>query len=416
MKAEARALRKRCGLAIAPDGSILQVVLVKKAQSWSCSSCGVLSSHWWMKHLRLDAQGVSGAVPAVWRSQRADWEAEHCLDIPNPPFSLLTTPLQVSRYREQFDSTLLGVYTEDAFLATIPLFCINATPDSFVSVYKDDQCFRIGVVSERRLLVVYRFAPALADRLPCFLGQLERWLTRLQPGFMMPRTLYFFNMDTLTLDGWRTLPAELKGVDSADLSALQAAGVALLPVEEIVPPFAAPSPRSAFRSTRAMIVRGVGALVAGALLVGVAMESAILLRSSQAVALRKHYDAIVRSDADIEIIRASNEALAASILRISASMSQRTNWTPLLEAMASQRPKGLFFERLGSEPLADSSGSIRLALTGWADGHLTITAFIEKLQQLDFVSAISLSSIEQDKLKSSITRFKVLCTIHCSND
>lgn len=416
MRGTARALRKLCGLAITPDGSILQVVLVKKTALWSCARCEVLRSEWWAKHLRLGSQGVSAAVPAVWRSQRADWEAAHFLDIQHPPFSLMATPLQVSRYREQFDSSLLGVYTEDAFLATIPLFCLSAPSDSFVSVYKDEQGFRIGVVAERRLLVVYRFAPALAERLPYFLGQLERWLERLRPGFTLPRTLHFFNMDTLTLEGWRTLPVELVGIDCADLSALQAAGVALLRVEEIVPPFAAPSPRSAFRATRALIVQGVGAVVAAALLLGLAMEGAIRLRSSQAVALRQHYAAIVRSDADIEKIRARNESLAASILRISSSMSQRTNWTPLLEAMGNQRPKGLFFERLGSEPLPDSSGNIRLALTGWADGHLTITAFIEKLQKLDFVSAISLTSIEQDKLNSSITRFKVLCTIHCSND
>jgi Tfp pilus assembly protein PilN len=369
-----------------------------------------------MNHLRLGSLGVSGAVPAVWRSLRADWEAAHFLDIAHPPFSLMATPLQVSRYREHFDGSLLGVYTEDAFLATIPLLCLSATPECFVSVYNDEHCFRIGVVVNRQLMVVYRFAPAHVERLPHFLAQLERWLTRLQPGFTMPRTLYLFNMDSVTLEGWRTLPAELAGIDNADLTALQAAGVALLGVEQSVPPFAAASPRSAFRATRALIMRGVGVVVAGALLFGLAMEGATLLRSSQAIALRQHYDAIVRSDADVEKIRASNQALAESILRISASMSQRTNWTPLLEAMGKQRPKGLFFERLGSEPLADSSGNIRLALTGWADGHLTITAFIEKLQKLDFISAISLTSIEQDKNNSSITRFKVLCTIHCSNE
>ena len=82
-----------------------------------------------------------------------------------------------------------------------------------------------------------------------------------------------------------------------------------------------------------------------------------------------------------------------------------------LYVITSGRPDNLYFERLASEPVKDKENVINIALGGWTENESSVTEFISVLQELPYVTQITLSSMERDKKKSSVYLFKILCTL-----
>jgi Tfp pilus assembly protein PilN len=76
-----------------------------------------------------------------------------------------------------------------------------------------------------------------------------------------------------------------------------------------------------------------------------------------------------------------------------------------------QRPEGLYFEMLGSEPVKGPPGFVRIAVSGWARSEKLVADFIEHLQKDNSISNISLSSLEKNEKKTNLCDFKIICIL-----
>jgi hypothetical protein len=118
----------------------------------------------------------------------------------------------------------------------------------------------------------------------------------------------------------------------------------------------------------------------------------------------------ISNDREIKALLAENATIAKGIIKLREKSSAQTNWAPFLHLLGMQRPDGLYFEMLGSEPVKGPSG-VRIALSGWARSEKLVADFISHVQKNDRISNISLSSMEKNDKNPNLCNFKILCVL-----
>ena len=290
---------------------------------------------------------------------------------------------------------------------------------SFISVFPLPSHYKIGLVINRELVAVFDMAPCTPEALEAHVGRISRYWARTFPPLPFPEHMYALGNETGLKTGQFSLHHlniiagnyECKTYDE-----IRALGVALARTTSVgnVPEFPLSSAKSAVRLPRTLFYAASVLIVIIALLLTGASLIANKLTESKINAYASQFQSTISNNKEIKDLLAENGVLAKEILQFRDKSSGQTNWALFLHALGTQRPEGLYFEMLGSEPVKGSSGSARIAVSGWARSEKLVADFIARLQKDDRISNISLSSLEKNEKKTNLCDFKIVCILKTS--
>jgi Tfp pilus assembly protein PilN len=316
---------------------------------------------------------------------------------------------QLSLHNQLLEKNLNYCYPDDAYLCTIPLqLSKNLPPDSFIAIYKEEYVFRIGIIIERKLSAVFSLPTLLITQLSFFLERMRRYLIEKSSYKQFPTVVITFNNQDIN-PGDQFIRQTIQ-VPTTDIAEIKAFGIALCSLEQSVPSFCGPTKASLYRHVRTAIYAVSSIIVIIALLFTGYLFFDTYKCNKAVQECDSEYKNILNNNNDIRSLTSTGESLAKKLLRVEKFAAAPTQWNRFLELIGSIRPKTLYFNRLASEQRASNSKDVKIAITGWADSETTVTTFIQKLNKPEYVSNVSLSTLEQDKKLNNI-KFKIICNI-----
>ncbi|MBN1982589.1 MAG: PilN domain-containing protein [Chitinivibrionales bacterium] len=326
----------------------------------------------------------------------------------------------ISRKTEQqmltdaFKPNLLRICSEDACLVTLVLQAMQPDVESCIAVLSHSTYFTIGIVYEKKLQWSGTFTPATAEALPSHIGRIERYLHLTQPQFPCPEKICIIGSYPAATVPATIVSKQVKHLcpTVTDPAVLRAMGVALTGrFDGAVPTFRCQSQESAFRFARVAIYM-IAALMLGVTLLGVGGATGLQWwYSTKKNAYEKEYQKVIAYNKEVKTLLAMSNKMAEGIIRLETTLSQKTVWGQFFQMLGQQRPANIYFDKLGSEPIPKNESMVRIALTGWTQKESDVTSFIAKLQELSFVTRITLASMERDPKQQSIYRFKIVCSL-----
>lgn len=326
-------------------------------------------------------------------------------------FDIITNDTSLDIHREALSSNLLGIVSEDSFLTAMPLYMYEKAGDSFITIYGNGSYYSIGFTSQKKLLVSFKMAPGDKEKLPGHLGRIERYWNRKFPDMPFPDTIITMGDPEHTPDAAFNQKVHRIEDIPHDEHVLKAMGCALAQQNDLAPLFVKETPESSFRRKRTFMY----GLSVGILFLGVGLllffSGMNIWFSNKKTAYENEYQKVIVNNQEIKKLLLRSNELAETITRLENTLSRQTIWGKFFHAIGKERPEGLYFERLGTEPLKDKEQVVRVAISGWTEKETNVTDFIAKLQDMPYVTQITLSSMERNKKKRSIFGFKVLCTL-----
>jgi hypothetical protein len=374
--------------------------------------------------LRLLHRGIYCGVPAFWKAAIPQAHQGIIIAAHREGFAAWAERMPSEDHIEAFSNNLLGLVPEDSYLCTVPFFFGDPSLHSFVSVHcipaggDRKAYFKIGVIFDKTLMAVFTLAPGTMDALESHLGRIRRFFSHLRRRRDFPEHLYIIGSSgAFSLQHFFCHPLSVKigkrVVESID--ELKALGCALTSALVMsagsVPFFSKPPKTGALRHLNAaLLISSIAIIVATAL---AASAPYIMNRSlkRELQTRQTQYRSLIMNNPVIQTTIKHNDSLAASILRMNAQSGQRTVWGKFLQCLGAERPKGLFYEKLGSEPGSPASNTIRIAISGFAQGETMVTDLISRLQKTGFISNITLTFMEKNKIKPNLCDFKIICTL-----
>jgi hypothetical protein len=409
-------MKKTYGISLDDSGGYVMAAMARSQRGWNVAKISQWESADRFRSLMLMHRGVYLSMPAHWESDRLAIEVDDRVRArENSPFSLVARAEMFDLHSRILDKNLMAVVPDDLFLATIPSAFGDAECASFVVVYKTDVCYKIGIVINRELIAVFPMAPATPESLAGHMARVRYYFTSIHPQKAFPADLYLLNVDN-PFDGKEFIAHTLSLPGDPALwkreTVLKAAGAALAGIVDVgAVQFSGPSPAARLRTIRADAILISAMVVLGALAAGIGMGLNEFWMAGRIKAYQARYEKVLGQNAGYQKLLAENEALAAKVLRLQSTFSERTNWGRLLQTLGDIRPDGLYFDRLGSEPVKGAPDQVRLAFTGWAKSETAVTTFIQKLQSVPFITQLQLSGMGQDREHKDVVRFRIYGTM-----
>ncbi len=402
------------GITATSEGTYVHVTAVKTKSGWKLTGKRRWQIGDLLKNSLLFTKLINLGIECKWIRSLPD-DFTHL--VTSSESSYLSPCIHQSHLKfhtRYLEKNLNQCYPDDAFLCTIPLYsAATASPDSFISIFKDDNLLKIGIICNRKLSAVFTLPSLLFGQLSGYLERIRRYWNTIAFKEGFPSVVYTINNQDIH-------PGEqfsLKNipVPTSDTAEIKAFGVALCSLDQVVPSLYGPTKTSNSRFFRTAVY----ALSAGLVICGLITTGYIyfdIFTKKQALHnCEIEYKNILNNNNEIRTLTATGESLAKKILRIQKFAATPTQWNRFLELIGSIRPGTLHFDRFASEQRSESRNTILIALTGWADTETTVTNFIQKLNKPDFVSNVSLSTLERDKKLNKI-RFKLLCSVTLSGN
>jgi hypothetical protein len=400
------------GIASSVDGRYVMVSLHKRKSGHY--RCAVRK---WPRHSKLRALLLLNRQ--VYCGVAASWQPATALPLghglaagsPESPLRPIVDIVEAAIHTEALGDNLAKLLPDDAFLCSVPLFLGNPSVHSFLSVYLASGYCVIGVVIKKELSAVFTMAPAAPDALESHLGRIKRYWKHTRPHEPFPTQIYVFGNDGMFKSeefSVHPLPVVLGNKTLIAEEELRALGCALAADTGGIAPFAVAQSDAVVRMVRSVGYCGAAALVAVAAILTLAPAvmtgfTGWKVRSSEA-----SYRAAIINNPEIKSINAKNDSLAKGILKLRAKSARQTQWARFLQALGESRPDGLFFDKLGSEPVAGSASEVRIALSGIAKSETLVTDLIARLQK-NGLSNVSLSFLEKNEKNPTLCNFRIIC-------
>jgi hypothetical protein len=414
---------KTHGIASTDDGSFRLVSLEKTASGWRCASTRRWNADSRLKNALLLHRGVRAALPCRWK-RSGDGPAvipDQCVSgEAKGAFVPFAGDAAVTAFSQRLAANLVAVVCDDAFLCTIPLALKGGETASFLSVYRAANVYKIGIIAERTLTAVFSMAPAGPGALEGHLGRIRRYWREAGNGAELPSCLYVFgDVDASGADEEAFAVTRLDcgplGIDIADRDTLTAAGAALSGITGFAPRFLTPhaAQRAALRGLRTALYAASAALVVMSLLLAAALSVQSVFAHRGLDGLHREYRDILSRTPEIQPLMAQNDSLARAAIAAFSADARRTHWVRLLQFLGTEKPDGLFFDMLGTDP-GNEKGTARIALSGWAYGESLVTGFIASLQKSGLCSSVTLSSIEKSQEPNNarnVFSFRIVCSL-----
>ena len=401
------------GTAASPDGSYVRAAIRKTSGGWEFSGArkwDVSSS--FKNHLYL-SRGTHLAVESHWaRSLSAD--NEHFSLAAGSFLTAYTHFAHLQVHLDTLENNLLGVHPDDIFLCTLPLYLQASPPSSFLSLFRENDSCKIGIIINRKIAAVFTSPVSTESQLHGFLGRIERYWANTATELPFPQTACIFN-DQKINPGARYSVRRIT-VPSTDSTVIKAIGVAFCQLEPDLPAFAGPTSastqihiRTAARTISYLLIALPAILFA--LLFLLSYQDMIRIKN-----YKNEYKNVLMNNQEIRELLKSGETLALKQLRMESAASNPTRWSSLLYTLGMKRPEKLYFERLGSDPVSGQKDKVRIALTGWAETEMVVTELIKNLNTFQFLSHVTLSTLERDEKQKNYCRFKIVCLMNISQN
>ncbi len=406
-------MKKLIGIIASKDGSYTRSTIVNDTSGWQLHNSETWNINKAYKRHFLFHNGVHLGTECHWI--KADYlDSEKYISTENEgPFVACLQPFQLQLHIDSFQYNLLGTHPDDLYLCTIPLYMQKSPRESFVSIYQEELCWKIAVVIERKLISIFSFPIVQTTSLQCCMARLEQYWATLKSGKDFPNTVNIFDDQKLEPGDHYTVFKVKTSIK--DHNALKAAGIAFCTINTDTHRFTGPTEASRSRKKRSMVYFFSVALVILSLISYGTLFLVNTHNQSRIRDCKSEYNRILTDNKEIRDLFSQGETLATKLKRIINLSSNVTCWSRFLHQLGQEKPPRLYFERLGSEPVAGEE-KVKIALSGWADNESTVTELIKKLNSSKLLSQISLSSMERDSKQKDYCRFKILCILTLSKN
>lgn len=404
-------MRTCYGITVDGSGGFIYTRLCFRHNGWNITGKKRWNCHSVLSNYLLMHRPVSFCLPAHW-VRTIPGEQENTLSARNgiDTASVCMNEIETEHFSDLLQGNIVSVFPDDAFLVSLPLHFSPSAESSFIALSNDDDIGKIGIIVDRKLVSVFNFPAATPRHTKSSIERISRYWRMEYPALPFPEQYYIlsgFEPDDLGYEHMEKLSC---GTD--DLLEMKAAGAALAGITASVPMVRGPSPGSRNRHLRSALFWSTAALLFLVCLSTLALFFVNNTLSGKVAEAKTSYQNIIDNNAEIRELIQSGNRLSQKVLRRHRLASRPSSWGMFLHYLGSVRPDGLFIERLGSDPLPEESGTIRIALAGWAENETTTTEFIKLLNKSPLLSNVTLSSMERVKNNASIYEFKILCILH----
>ncbi|HLV30810.1 MAG TPA: PilN domain-containing protein [Chitinispirillaceae bacterium] len=402
-------MKKMRGMVPSHDGSYIQATAGQSASGWKFLGCKTLA--WNQRYAGVfKSSGTHLGVCCNWVRTMPSEQEGFAFAKSDAGFFACTQSFGLEIHKEILQNNLLGIYPDDVFMCTLPLYMGTDRSESFLSVFSENNINKTALIIDKKLASVFIVPESYPVNL--FLKRIKYYWQNVS-GSDLPETVYLFNDQNFDIDNSFSIRNILLPVNEP--SEIKAMGLAFCGMYNTIPQISGPTEASRFRRFRAASL-GVCAL----LIIIIALTGGFFLllnnrHEIKADEYEKEYRSILANDSEIRGIISDGEKLSNKLLRISKISSSPTTWGRFLYLLGSIRPDKLYFEKLGSEPLSDTNDKIRVALAGWAESEIIVTDLIKKLNSSDLITHTSLSSMERDEKQQNLCRFRIICMLKLLN-
>lgn len=398
-------MKKLTGIIPSPDGSYVRATLGECGSGWKF--LGSKKLNWDQRYTGIfKSSNTFLGVKCNWvRIMPAEQDG---FSTAKSDFGFLTCiqSFDLDIHKESLENNLLGIFPDDAFLCTLPIYMGDSPLQSFLSVFSDNGKDKIAVIINKKLASVFTVPDSYPVNL--FLKRVKHYWQNVFDSDL-PKTVYLFNEQKIDIDD--DFSIKYLSLSVSDPSIMKAMGVAFGGLNNTIPLLSGPTESSKFRKFRAATFAVCATLIMIIVLTGGLFLFLNHHYDTKADEYEKEYRSILANNSEIREIINEGEKLSNKLLRINKISSSPTSWGRFLHLLGSIRPNKLYFEKLGSEPLPDTNNNIRVALAGWAESEIIVTDLIKKLNASDLITHTSLSSIERDEKQHNLCRFKIICIL-----
>lgn len=400
------------GIVLNDEGSLTSVTMAFSGSKYSVRSISKWETHDIWRPLLLPSTGVTFGISSHWlRTGTIPDGYIDCGDKGN--FTACTPGDQINLQIEAFQSYIGNMVPDDLFLCTIPLAFVDNCTGSFLSLYSTAEFVKVAFIKDSILQLVFTFPAGNHSKIAKNLLRLEYyWKNRFdipfpKTAFVFGRNLENFQCSSHTIDKVE-LPNKLS---SQDFASLKAVGVALYKLWPSLPSYSNFSSKKS--PVRALIRTGAVVMGGLAVLISTIFPLTNYISSVQLNKCESQYRMILQDDSVVKKSLARGQELAHKADRLHSLQSRPARWSSLMQKLGEIRPQGLYFDRMGTEPVINNDSKMKFAFTGWAQSETMVTDLIQKMQEYKNISDVSLSSLERDPGKN-ICRFRILCIYQVS--
>ena len=374
---------------------------MRRSESGGWAASGVRrwqSNNVIMPHL-LFQKGISFGINTWWRPRTSALSMDNMVtagdtegEEDGSQFDIVTYSADLRIHTQALKLNLVTVAPEDSFLATLPLNLYDECPDSFLSICSGKDFCLIGITVNQKLVISYKMAPCSEDKISGYIGRILGYWNSTFTDIPFPETVFIIGGSSEIADSaFGKVPVRIAEEEN-DLDALRAMGVAFTRYSDSVPLFASQTEEAAFREKRTLLYGVSAGLVVVPLLILAFFAGMNFWYARTIDSFKAEYRHVISHNQDVKKIIDRNEELAETILRLENTFARKTIWGKFLYVIASGKPDNLYFERLASEPVKGKEHVINIALNGWTENENSVTEFISTLQELPYVTQITLSS------------------------
>lgn len=407
-------MKRRYGISINSDGYFVCATLCRSHRTWKLKNVRRWSSQSYLKNYLLLDRAVNLGLQCHWIRKPPQDTANLILCSEGSSFTACADRIEYDHFSDVLRNNLDAVFPDDALLLTLPIHFVSNARPSFISIFNDPPVVKIGIIIESALIAVFNVKTSSHRELEGHIGRIERYLHKVIPSMPALEVRYLIN----DIDFYDYAASGVQKVPcgSADPSVLKAMGCALCAIDGVVPRLGGPTLESRFRLIRKYVLYGalLVSVIAGLLSAALFTVGGHFKR--QVTDARKRYENILANNNEIRELISAGDCLSNRIMQINRRASRKTKWGPFLQSIGSLRPTGLFFERLGSEPLPGSNSKMRIALAGWCENETVATSFIKTLNGVPFLSGVTLASMERINVQQPACRFKIVCVLSTSEN
>lgn len=402
-------MRKLTGIVPASDGSFVQITLSEIQATWKVTQIRRREIHSPIGNLLLLNKGIRLGVESRWmHPQVPDTLELHTASTSFGNFFACAQSAHYKIYSDVVENNLCGVFPDDAYLCTIPLHFAESLPDSFVSLAKEEDFYKVALIIDRQMIVVFSLPVVDNGQLHGYLSRIRRYWLGLGTEKKFPETVVLLNTPDVTIDGVNDI--RTVSFYREDIHLAKAAGIALCGVEEGVPSFGGQTDACRFKTIRSIGYIFSAFLLAAAIILFATFVFSNIFYEYKINKCKSAYTAIINQNKEIRGLLKTGGILSDKFSRIDSVGSQQSTWAKLLHLIGSQRPSGLFIEKLGSDPMRKSN-DVKIALAGWSLNETAVTEMLKKMNSSSLLTNVVLANMERDDKKNNLYTFKILCQL-----
>ncbi len=399
-------MQKLYGIIPANDGTFVQISLVQEQKKWTVSQVKRWELQNTLRNILLLNKGVRLGVESKWLHKDVpDYIELQTAQAHIGDFRACTASAQFKIFSDALVNNLLGVYPDDAYLCTIPLYIAQSADTSFISISKEGDIYKVAIIIEQKLVVVFSTPVSDSRQLKGFLARVRLYWQNLNLTEQFPKVIYLLNVKDINLEDL----GEIRTIAflENDIPAIKAAGIAFCD-EKAVPGFKGRTEASRLRNIRAFAYISSATIVLTAIVLFAITGILNVYYMYKIDKCKNEYNNIINQNKDIRDLLKTGSNLAEKLSRIESPGSYESNWARLLHLIGSERPQGLFVDKLGSEPMKNIS-EIKIAIMGWSLKEIAVTEMLKKLNGSPLITDVTLANLERDEKDKNIYKFKILC-------